>query len=503
MAQQIERGRLKEAPAKEVTDIMVAPTLTGEEVERSYQSYIDINKAHVLMLAKQGIIKEEVAAKILKVAQQMAAMGTKPTFEITPELEEMYFNLENYLIEQVGMEIGGQQHTARSRNDLHATVDRIVTRKALLELEKLINKFRRTLIELAKENEDAVMSGYTHLQPSEPITFAHYLSAVSAALTRDYVRLARAWDSTNLNPLGGGSMGSTTWNIDRLYTTKLLGFDDVVQNSMDCVCSRDYLLEIMSAISILANTLVRMTTDMRIWATPDFGYVEVADKVAVCSSIMPQKKNPWTFESCASFSARVKGYADAAWMTYKGVPYAFTMESMDLISNFWPCLKDITGILKLMDVSMRDVKIHKDRARKTAAANFCTVTELANTLVRDEKLSFRAAHEIVAHVVGYLTENEKKATDIDAEVLNRISEKLFGKKLSITDAQIQEALDPVKNAYSKKVIGGTAPEEVERQLKVIEEALSRDEALIAEREAKLAEASEKLESEVKAIVSKY
>ena len=297
MAQQIERGRLKEAPAKEVTDIMVAPTLTGEEVERSYQSYIDINKAHVLMLAKQGIIKEEVAAKILKVAQQMAAMGTKPTFEITPELEEMYFNLENYLIEQVGMEIGGQQHTARSRNDLHATVDRIVTRKALLELEKLINKFRRTLIELAKKNEDAVMSGYTHLQPSEPITFAHYLSAVSAALTRDYARLARAWDSTNLNPLGGGSMGSTTWNIDRLYTTELLGFDDVVQNSMDCVCSRDYLLEIMSAISILANTLVRMTTDMRIWATPDYGYVEVADKVAVWSSIMPHKKNPWTFES--------------------------------------------------------------------------------------------------------------------------------------------------------------------------------------------------------------
>ena len=112
MAQQIERGRLKEAPAKEVTDIMVAPTLTGEEVERSYQSYIDINKAHVLMLAKQGIIKEEVAAKILKVAQQMAAMGTRPTFEITPELEEMYFNLENYLIEQVGMEIGGQQRQA-------------------------------------------------------------------------------------------------------------------------------------------------------------------------------------------------------------------------------------------------------------------------------------------------------------------------------------------------------------------------------------------------------
>ncbi len=499
--QEIERGRLKEPPAKEVTDIMVAPTLTGEEVERSYQSYIDVNKAHVLMLAKQGIISNPVAAKILQVARDMAAMGTKPTFEITPELEEMYFNLENYLIKQVGMEIGGQQHTARSRNDLHATVDRMVTRNALLKLEKLINKFRHTLIDLARQNKDAVMSGYTHLQPSEPITFAHYLSAVSAALTRDYARISRAWEATNLNPLGGGSMGSTTWNIDRKYTAKLLGFEGCVENSMDCVCSRDYLLELMSAISIMANTIVRMTTDLRIWATPDYGYVEVADKVAVCSSIMPQKKNPWTFESCASFTARVKGYSDAAWMTYKGVPYAFTMESMDLISNFWPCLNDIMGILKLMDVSVKDIKIHKDRARKTAAANFCTVTELANTLVRDEKLSFRAAHEIVAHVVGYLTENDKRATDIDSAVLNQISNELFGKNLSITDAQIQEALDPVKNAYSKKVIGGTAPEEVERQLQVIEAALAKDEAQIVEHEVQLAAAKKAMEEEVDALIA--
>ena len=501
VTQKIERGRLKEPPAKEVTDIMVAPTLTDEAVDRSYQSYIDINKAHVLLLAKQGIIKKDVAAKILKVAKQMAAMGSKPTFEITPELEEMYFNLENYLIEQVGMEVGGQQHTARSRNDLHATVDRMVTRNALLDLEKLVNRFRRTLIELAKKNEDAVMSGYTHLQPSEPITFAHYLSAVSAALTRDYARLEKAWESTNLNPLGGGSMGSTTWNIDRLYTTKLLGFDGLVQNSLDCVCSRDYLLEIMADISIMASTLVRMTTDMRIWATPDYGYVEVADKVAVCSSIMPQKKNPWTFETCASFSARVKGYSDAAWMTYKGVPYAFTMESMDLICNFWPCLKDITGIIKLLDVSMKDIKINKERARRTAAANFCTVTELANTLVRDEGLSFREAHEIVAHVVGYLTENEKKATDIDAEVLNRISKELLGRTLRITNAQIQEALDPVRNAYSKKVIGGTAPEEVARQLDEIEKALVKDEERILFREQQLKQARQTMNAAVDDLIA--
>jgi len=498
MAKAIERGRLKEAPAKEVTDIMVAPTLTQEEIERSFQIYVDVNKAHVLMLTKQGIIKDSVAKKILEVADEMAKMETHPTFEITPELEEMYFNLENYLIEKVGMEIGGQQHTARSRNDLHATVDRMVTRKGLLDICHKINKLRRTLIELARKNEDAVMSGYTHLQPSEPITFAHYLSAVSAAIARDYSRIANTWKFTNLNPLGGGSMGSTTWNIDREYTAELLGFDGIIQNSLDSVCSRDYLLDILSNFALLAGTFARLTQDMRIWATPDYGYVEVADKVAVCSSIMPQKKNPWTFESSASFCARVKGYADAAWITYKGVPYAFTMESMDVISNFWPALEDIGNVAKILDVSMKDIKIHKDRAVETAKGNFTTVTELANTLVRTEGISFRAAHEIVAHVVGFLTEHNMRANEIHVDTLNAISEELFHRPLTITEEQIQEALDPIKNAYSKKVLGGTAPAEVDRQLDILEDQLKQDEAIVLARENSLKEAKcrmEKLVSE--------
>ncbi|MDL2060534.1 argininosuccinate lyase [Mesosutterella sp. AGMB02718] len=502
MAQAIERGRLKEPPAQEVMDYMIKPTLTDEEVERSYQSYIDINKAHVLMLARQGIIGAPAAAKILEVARKMAAMGDKPDFEITPALEEMYFNLENYLIGQVGMEVGGQQHTARSRNDLHATVDRMVTRKAFLDLCTLINKFRRTLIALARKNEDAVMSGYTHLQPSEPMTFGHYLSAVSLALARDYSRLSRAWDSINLNPLGGGSMGSTTWNIDRRYTTELLGFDDIVQNSIDCVCSRDYLMEVMGALSIMANTIARMTTDMRIWSTPDFGYVEVSDSCAVCSSIMPQKKNPWTFETTAGLCARVKSDFDAVWMTYKGVPYAFTMESMDVIADFWPCVKDMTAILKLMDVTMAGVIVHRDRARSTAAANFCTVTELANTLVRVEGIPFREAHEIVAHMVGYMTEHSLKATEINSGILNEISRKLFNRSLKITDAQIQSGLDPVKNAMSKKVLGGTAPEEVERQLAFVEKRIAIDEAEATLRRGRLAQAHAKLDRAVNSFLAK-
>lgn len=501
MEQKIERGRLKKAMSQEVAEIMVAPTLRGEPVEKTYQLYIDVNKAHVLMLAHQGIIKKSAAAKILAVAQEMSDMGSQPAFPLSPDLEEMYFNLENYLIGRVGMEVGGQQHTARSRNDLHAVVDRMTVRNILIALEDELNKFRRTLLDLAHKNTDAVMSGYTHLQPSEPITFAHYLSAVCSALERDFARIDGVWPRLNLNPLGGGSMGSTTWPIDRRMTARLLGFDGIVENSLDCVCSRDYLLELMSATAMLANTLARLSTDMRIWSAPEYGYIEVSDDCAVCSSIMPQKKNPWTFESCASFSARVKGASDAAWMTYKGVPYAFTMESMDAISNLWPCMNDINGMLRLLGVTMSGVTFHRERALSWAGTNFSTVTELANSLVREDHLSFRAAHEIVAHAVGILQEKNENAAGIKASMLSDISTELFGKKLTITDEAIARALDPAKNVESKTVEGGTSAKEVERQLSLLEERLSRDQAAVEKKQHSLAAAKRELDAEVEAFVS--
>lgn len=500
MKQSIKRGRLKTPMAAEVAEIMVAPTLVPEEIARSYPHYIDVNKAHVLMLARQGIIERTVAAEILGVAREMAAMGTTPDFPIVPELEEMYFNLENHLIERIGMEKGGRQHTARSRNDLHAMVDRMLARSALLDLEALINRFRRTLLALAADNTDAVMSGHTHLQPSEPITFAHYLSAVLHAVERDFARLHETWTRINLNPLGGGSMGSTTWPIDRQMTAKLLGFDGVLENSLDCVCSRDYLIEILNDVAMLAGTLARMATDMRLWSAPEYGCVEVSDSCAVCSSIMPQKKNPWTFETCASLAARVKGAADAAWMTYKGVPYAFTMESMDLIACFWPAIRDVSGMLRLMIVTMEGLTFHKARARTAAESNFSTVTELANTLVREEDLSFRSAHEIVAHAVGRLVAEGRHAGHITAKMLSSISEELFGKPVRITDETVRQALDPVLNVERKTVIGGTAQSEVERQLSVLREQIDRDEEDVGLRRAKLEAASKLLNQEVDALI---
>ena len=225
------RGKIKKAPAPEVVKYLINPAIKTD-LERSYQTILDINKAHVLMLAEEGIISTDVAKKILECTQEISAMEGHPTFEINPNVEDLYFNLERYLIKLTGLEVGGQQHTARSRNDLFATEIRFDTRKVYLKLAEMFLELRRAYLALARKNLETVMSGYTHMQPSEPITFAHYLSGVLAAFSRDYDRYARAWKALNLCPLGGGSMGSTSFPIDRNYTAELLGFDAPVQNRL-------------------------------------------------------------------------------------------------------------------------------------------------------------------------------------------------------------------------------------------------------------------------------
>ena len=185
------RGKIKKAPAPEVVKYLINPAIKTD-LERSYQTILDINKAHVLMLAEEGIISTDVAKKILECTQEISAMEGHPTFEINPNVEDLYFNLEKYLLEQTGAEIGGQQHTARSRNDLFATEARMDIRGFYLRLCGMFNELRQNLINLGEANVDAVMSGYTHLQPSEPITFGHYCAGVLNALERDYERIQNA-----------------------------------------------------------------------------------------------------------------------------------------------------------------------------------------------------------------------------------------------------------------------------------------------------------------------
>lgn len=480
----IQRGKMKKAPAKELVDYLIRPAI-ATDLERSYQTLLDINKAHVLMLAKQGIIEKDVAKQILQVTQDIAGMQAHPEFEIIPDVEDLYFNFERYLIKRTSLEIGGQQHTARSRNDMFATEIRYDTRRYFLTLCEHFNNLRRSFLKIARENTDAVMSGYTHLQPSEPITLAHYCSAILNAMARDYERMTHVWKTVNQCPLGGGSMGSTTFDIDRHYTAKLLGFDKPLGNSLDCVAGRDFTLELAAAMSTAGLTFSRIAMDLTLWATPEYGYIELDDSVSGCSSIMPQKKNPIALEHVRAKSGHLEAFYVSLCTGMKNVPYMHCRDiSTESVRYFWTAMTEFLQDADLLNASLREMKVHKEHMVESARRNFCTVTELANYLVRIDKISFREAHEIVADVVGYLNEKHLMADQITLEELNMFCQKLFNFTSKLTAEDLKAALDPVKNAQSKTCWGGTSEAEVSRQLDVIEAQIEKDEA---ERKARLAQ----------------
>ena len=419
MSEKIHRGKIKTPPDPLVVKYLIEPGIKND-IKYRYQAFLDCNKAHVLMLAKQKIIARETAAAILRCNNEMAAMGDGPQFPVDPGREDFYFNIEAYLIEQVGIEIGGQQHTARSRNDLYATCARLAVRKAYFDICRVYNRMRRAILEVARANTDAVFAGYTHMQPSEPITFAHYCSAILNAMERDFRRISHCFEGLNVCPLGGGSMGSTTWNIDREYTADLLGFSGPIDNSIDCVASRDFATDILAALSISANTISRFCQDLYVWATPDYGYVEVSDSCAVCSSIMPQKKNPWVLEHIKAKAAHVEGCFISSINVMKNVIYSHCEDMCGEAANYlFPGIEEMKVMCELMEVSIRGISVKKDRMIETARGNFCTVTELANYLVRHDGISFRMAHDIVADVVAYMIEHKKKADEIGTDVVIR------------------------------------------------------------------------------------
>ena len=501
MAQTIQRGKIKKAPATEVVKYLIRPAIAADLV-RSYNTILDVNKAHILMLAKTGIISGDVAKKLLVATKQIESEKEHPTFEINPDVEDLYFNLERYLIKLTGLEVGGQQHTARSRNDLFATEIRIDTRKVYLKLSQMFIDLRRAYLQLARKNLDTVMSGYTHMQPSEPITFAHYLSGVSSALARDYDRFSHAWKSLNLCPLGGCSMGSTSFPIDREYTSKLMGFDGPVQNSLDCVASRDYVLEILTALAQTAMTMSRTALDLYNWATPEYGYIEVDDSCAVCSSIMPQKKNPFTLEHVKAKAAHMEGFMIGVYNTMKNVIFSHGRDtSVETPRYFYTALSEMEADFALLTVTINTLSVRKQRMYDCAARNFCTVTELANYLVRHDDISFREAHEIIAHVVGAMNEKGLTATDIDRNAVEKATKELFGFDTKLTDELIREALDPRRVAYEKTCIGGTAPGEVSRQLDLVEAQIKADEDELKVRQAQLDSADALLAEKVQEAIA--
>jgi argininosuccinate lyase len=486
------RERLSADYGQEIIQYLVMPRLTSN-LEASFAAMMRINRAHVVMLSEESIIDRRAACTLLCCLANMEAAGPSCVV-LDPAKEDLYFNLEAEVIKRIGADVGGQIHTARSRNDLYATVQRMIARGHWMRLANMANALRRRLLDSARQHIDVVMTGYTHLQPAQPITLGHYLSGVADALARDTRRLLAAWSSLNLSPLGAGALATTGFPIRRERTAELLGFDGVLENSLDAVASRDYVTEIVFALAAMAITISRLNHDLHLWYSHEFGYIDISDDIAGTSSIMPQKKNPMPIEHLKAKSGHILGALTAGLAVMKGTGFMHCREmNGEMMQPLGDAVREAEAVLRLADAVLRGLRVNQERMTSAAERNFSTLTDLADALVRTHGFSFRVAHQVVGALAREAIESRVQgATDIDCAMVEEAITRITGRSVSFDPQDLAECLDPTQNVRRRSVTGGPAPSAVERMLARAEHELTADENVVKMRADALAGAEERL-----------
>ncbi|MFZ9013525.1 MAG: argininosuccinate lyase [Alphaproteobacteria bacterium] len=407
------------------------------------------SKAHVTMLAAQGIVSNSDAAKICSGLEQVLAEIEAGTFQFKTDLEDIHMNVESRLSELIGP-AAGRLHTARSRNDQVATDFRLWLRDEIDAVVPAIKDLQLALIEQADRAADYVMPGFTHLQNAQPITFGHHLMAYVEMFQRDRDRFRDCRKRLNESPLGSAALAGTPYPIDRDHTAKALGFDRPTANSMDAVASRDFALEFLGAASIHAMHLSRLADEIVLWMSAQFRFVKLSDAFTTGSSIMPQKRNPDAAELVRAKIGRIAGAFQSLIMVMKGLPLTY---SKDMQEDKEPVFQAVDALMLSIAATsgmMRDLVPQKDNMLAAAKLGFTTATDLADWLVQKKGIPFREAHHIAGALVS---EAEKKGCgleDLSLEEMHLISSEI--------DESVFEVLSVEASVAARKSFGGTAPE---------------------------------------------
>ena len=430
---------------------------------RLYREDIQGSLAHAAMLADCGIISREDEAAIRAGLEGILADIEAGKVEFTADNEDIHMNIETLLTQRIG-DAGKRLHTARSRNDQVAVDLRLYLRREIGEIVDQILDLQEAILAKAKEHQNTVMPGYTHLQRAQPISFAQHLLAYGAMLRRDVGRLLDCRARMNECPLGSGALAGTTYPIDRWETAKALGFTAPMGNSLDGVSDRDYAIELLSALSVLMMHLSRFSEEIILWCSWEFKFIELDDAYSTGSSIMPQKKNPDVAELVRGKTGRVYGHLMGLLTTMKGLPLAYNKDMQedkepvfDAVDTVKLCLPVFTGMIATM-------KVLPENMRRAASAGFINATDCADYLTK-KGLPFRDAYTAVGNLVYYCTERGKGLEDLSLEELRQIS--------PLFDGDVYEALGLEACMGQRKSWGGPAPEETARQIQSLE-AFIRD-----------------------------
>ncbi len=464
-------------------------TSSHKDDARLADAVLAINKAHVVMLMEQKIIQWQGGAKILK------ALQNQSSGKLDPSAEDVHMAVEEAVLAETGPEVGGNLHIAKSRNDQVTTAIRMQLRKELIELMFALLGMQESLLETASKHVDTIILQYTHLQPAQPVTFAHYLLSHVDALGRDLQRLQSAYERVNLCPLGSGALATTSFPINRKKTAELLGFSDVLENSIDAVGSRDFILETQAALALMAVNLSRLAEDLIIWSSPAFGTVELPDDFTSTSSIMPQKKNPEVLEVIRAKASHVLGDFVASVAAVKSLPSTYNLDFQEVTPKLWVSMDTLASSLNLFAKLMPNLKVSVDVESK-AAAGFVGATELANMLVSKYNIAFRTSHKVVGALVKALIDSKQTLLNATPEMLQKIALEVADIKLLVKEEDLVSCTNLRKLIETYKVQGGPSPVEVERVLIKRTQNLSLAKTNTANLKQDLANAENTLESVV-------
>ena len=455
-----------------------------------------INCAHLVMLAEQGIISA-ADARALRDALDGISLDRVRQVHYDGTYEDLFFYIERLIDQACGEDIAGRLHTARSRNDIDMTMYRIRQREFISVLASATLDLRDALIMHADRHKNSVYGAHTHTQPAQPTTIAHYLLAIVEQLERDSRRLLAAYDATNRNPLGACAITGTGFPIDRDRTSVLLGFDGPTCNTYGSIATVDYLLESVSATSVLIVGLGRVVQDLLLWCTMEFGYLRLSDGFVQGSSIMPQKRNPVALEHARAIGSKAVGQAQAIVTAVHNTPFGDIVDTEDdlqpLVASMF---HDATRMVTLIAAAMRLADFNVDRLAARAGEGGTTLTELADTLVRDHRLPFRSAHAIAAQLLKARTEDPKAPL---SSVLSRASTAILGRALEYSEGDLQRILSPGNFVEVRTTFGGPAPAETTRAIAESRRLLKNDRDNWKTRRDRLEKAEADLTARAKAL----
>ena len=420
------------------------------------------------MLGRQEIITKRDARRIEKALREIGREIKDGTLEMGPHFEDIHMCIEARLIEKIGP-VGGKLHTGRSRNDQVATDVNLYVRDAILNTLALLIDLDRAFVDLARDNLDAVLPGFTHLQHAQPVLLSHHLLAYHEMLMRDCERLESCYQRVNRLPLGAGALAGTPYPVDRNYVAELLGYPAVTANSMDTVSDRDHLIEFCSAASIIMMHLSRFCEELIIWSTPEFGFVDISDAFCTGSSIMPQKKNPDVPEIVRGKTGRVYGNLMSLLTLMKSLPLTYNRDLQEDKERLFDTVQTVQASLQVFAPMLKELRFNREAMSAAVQGGFLTATDLADYLAQGG-MPFRSAHEVVGRIVAHCEKADIKLWDLDLPALKKFS--------SAFKADVSACLSVEASVKSRESQGGTAPARVRSAVRAAEKLCVRRERFV-------------------------